>query len=31
MHDLGYRLFVTGSDLRIMTAASKQLLADFDE
>jgi len=31
MHDLGYRLFVTGSDLRMMTAASKQLLADFDE
>jgi 4-hydroxy-2-oxoheptanedioate aldolase len=25
----GYRLFVTGSDLRLMTAASKRLLADF--
>jgi 4-hydroxy-2-oxoheptanedioate aldolase len=25
----GYRLFVTGSDLRLMTAASKQLLADL--
>jgi len=25
----GYRLFVTGSDLRLMTAASKRLLAEF--
>ncbi|WP_158805707.1 HpcH/HpaI aldolase/citrate lyase family protein [Acidisoma sp. L85] len=25
----GYRLFVTGSDLRLMAAASKQLLAEF--
>jgi len=24
MHDLGYRLFITGSDLRMMTAASAQ-------
>lgn len=29
MHAEGYRLFVTGSDLRLMTAASKQLLAGF--
>ena len=29
MHAMGYRLFVTGSDLRIMTAASKSLLAEF--
>ncbi len=31
MHSVGYRLFVTGSDLRIMTAASKTLLAGFGE
>ena len=31
MHRAGYRLFVTGSDLRIMTAASKKLLGEFDE
>ena len=31
MHAAGYRLFVTGSDLRIMTAASKTLLAEFGE
>ena len=30
MEAVGYRLFVTGSDLRIMTAASKTLLAGFD-
>ncbi|WP_165491160.1 HpcH/HpaI aldolase family protein [Lichenihabitans psoromatis] len=29
MHAVGYRLFVTGSDLRIMTVASKSLLAEF--
>ena len=29
MHAKGYRLFVTGSDLRLMTAASKQLLTSF--
>ena len=29
MHGLGYRLFVTGSDLRVMAAASKQLLDGF--
>ena len=29
MHGVGYRLFVTGSDLRIMTAASSMLLAEF--
>ncbi|MGI3899225.1 MAG: HpcH/HpaI aldolase family protein [Janthinobacterium lividum] len=31
MHGMGYRLFVTGSDLRIMTAASKSLLAEFGQ
>lgn len=31
MHGVGYRLFVTGSDLRIMTAGSKALLAEFGE
>ncbi len=30
MHGLGYRLFVTGSDLRVMAAASRQLLDSFD-
>lgn len=30
MHAEGYRLFVTGSDLRLMVAASKRLLAEFD-
>ena len=30
MQGVGYRLFVTGSDLRIMTAASKALLAGFE-
>ena len=30
MHGVGYRLFVTGSDLRLMTAASKALLGEFD-
>ena len=30
MQAVGYRLFVTGSDLRIMTAASKTLLAGFE-
>ena len=29
MHAIGYRLFVTGSDLRVMTAASRSLLAEF--
>ena len=29
MHGVGYRLFVTGSDLRIMAAGSKALLAEF--
>lgn len=29
MRDLGYRLFVTGSDLRVMAAASRQLLDSF--
>lgn len=29
MHALGYRMFVTGSDLRLMTAASKRLLGEF--
>ena len=29
MHEVGYRLFVTGSDLRVMTAASRTLLAEF--
>ena len=31
MHAAGYRLFVTGSDLRLMAAASKALLAGFEE
>ena len=30
MYEVGYRLFVTGSDLRLMAAASKGLLAEFD-
>jgi 4-hydroxy-2-oxoheptanedioate aldolase len=30
MHGLGYRLFVTGSDLRLMVAASRQLLAELE-
>ena len=29
MHNEGYRLFVVGSDLRLMTAASRQLLAEL--
>ena len=29
MHAIGYRFFVTGSDLRVMTAASRSLLAEF--
>ncbi|WP_195180072.1 HpcH/HpaI aldolase/citrate lyase family protein [Mesorhizobium sp. INR15] len=30
MHEVGFRLFVTGSDVRLMTAASKALLAGFN-
>ena len=29
MYGLGYRLFVTGSDCRLMVAASKKLLSEF--